>query len=626
MSQIPANWINAVPNDVVIRCTNELNAANTLRIAAIAAQTRGLHLLLNELNAIKATETWLDMMITLATNDETRKIVITLRERLTAFIEERYSDLALYELVVLFVDSTRKDGRKTIYRTLTRELIAFRMAGIELDPDGKQTLQKTLAHIRKLENSQIAAIDSSICAEGKSTTVTTDTSSAYKEHYMSFISNIRKEPLSRLITLRHALAEMLDYESYASMVQVRTLARQPEAVAYVLAQITPEYDYSFSDEARALLTLNKNKPIHAWDLGSLQHALTQRYAPMVMPFFSRDSVFALTIKLTDDIGITLKPGTKSWNANVQHWSCINGDIYIEQTDSAKSWQLIPITHRLTTYGVDMEIVSSIAPNILVRGPNSPFTIESLESFLMQWGRALRYLVIGSGVAGLLDAEIEAADITGHILTEMMWEERNMQNLEAPLTAKDTRRRKIPVEKLRYLRRRRDLLVGLQSKIEMLHCKFDLIVHSNTTFLKTIRACKTEEEAASELQELQTRLWKDNMGCANQSKFAIVPSPVFEAPCWKELYETPALRYNEIWGKLLAADVYQNCILAGNGKAYADKILRYGAMARTDSLINKLLNRYPNYDAYFDLRVHMLRSYYDRDDDEASEQVKPTIKK
>jgi hypothetical protein len=622
MSHILSSWINTVPDAIVSRCSADIKHADELRIAAISAQSKGLHFLLNELNVIKNLQTWIDMLILIASNDQSRVIATVQKQRIDTYVEDRYSDIWLYELVSLFSNSTRRDGQKTINRALNRELTAFRMAGIELDPEGKQKLKSTLYSIRDLEQLQIKAIDVAINdGSNKSVENTTD---VYKQHYLSFVSKIQPKPLLNLITLRHSLAQLLDFSSYAAMVQVNTLAKQPDAVAHVLTQITPDFDYSFSDEARALLVLNKGKPLQAWDLGVLENSLATHYAPLVPPIFSESSVITLTLKLTEDLGISLKPGTNSWHASVKHWSCNYGDIYIQQTLDVQTWKCIPITHRLTTFGADMEILTSVRPHILLRGPNAPFTTDSLESFLIQWGCSLRYLLIGSGMAGLLNAEAEAEDLTGYILIEMMWEERNMHNLELASNSKKIQDKapvvnKVPIEKLRYLKRRRDLLIGLQSKIELLHCKFDLVIHSNMALLKSLSNCN-EQTGISELLALQMRLWRDNMGCKNQSKFSVVPPPQLEATCWKELYDTPGLRYSEIWGKLLAADVYQNCIRNGNSKLYADCLLRFGAIAQTDRIIYKLIGRHPNYDAYFDLRVHMLRSYYDRDDDETSEQV------
>lgn len=635
MSHIPnINWINVSSSDIINRCNIDVKNAEELRIAALAAQTKGLHYMLNELNVIKNLQTWLDMLIVMAPNSVSKATAIEQKLRVDTYVDDRYSDLWLYDLVSLFCASTQKDGRKTLNRALVNEAMVFRLAGIELDPDGKQKVKSLKESIRNLEKQQICTINTAINSEGgeggKSIENTAD---AYKKHYLSFVSNIPNKPLLQLIIHRHELAVMLDFSCYAAMAQIHTLAQHPDAVAHVLTEITPEFDYSFSDEARALLALNKGKPIHAWELGILENTLAQRYAPVIPPILSTESVIALALKLTFELGIILKPGLLSWHSSVKHWACLNGDIYIQQSVEAKTWQVIPMIHRLTTFGEDMDIIASTRPHILVRGPQYPFTTESIESFLMQWGRAMRYLLIGSGVASLLEAEAEATDLTGYILIEMFWDERNMQTLEIEPKKQISKSvndvnsinsakiipMRLPIEKIRYLKRRKDLLVGLQSKIELLHCKFDLVIHSNLTLLKNLAEC-TSADGIIQLNALQTRLWQDNMCCKNQSKFLIVSPPELEAACWRELYDTPGLRYSEIWGKLLAADMYQNCIRAGSSKKYAERILRFGAMAPTDRIIYKLIGRHPNYDAYYELHVHLLRSYYDRDDDETSEQV------
>jgi hypothetical protein len=619
MTDILSQCINATADTVYERISADLQHSDELRIATLNAKMDGLHFLLNDLNLLKTLETWLCALISVTSSPDSKKLFILGKKRLCDHIDERYSDIALYELIIKLRNSARDDGRNTICRALNREIYCFRIAGIELDPDNKILLQEKRARIYKIEQSQLTAIDTAATASPPNVA---KGENPYKCHYMKFVESIPKLPVVQLILLRQSVAEMLDYGSYASMIQGPTLAGRPEAVAHVLSQITPEYDYSFSDEVRALLSLNGGKAINAWDLSLLEYELCKRYASVQPPILTTKSVIIMLLKLTSELGIDLKV-MPNINENIQHFSCTSGDLYVYMLESANHWQVIPIIHRLATYGNDMEVLVSSRPQIILRGPNTPFTVASLESFIMEWGKALRQLLISGGLAGLLSPESEAVDITGHILLEKIWEERNMQRLE--IQSKQTNIvQKTPqylsAEKIRYLRRKRDLLLGLHAKIEMLHCKYDLIIHSNIALIKTLRACKKDEDGLTELLTLQTRLWRDNMGCANQSKFTITAPPVFEAICWREIYDAPALRYAALWGKLLAYDIYQNVIQAGNGKTYANGMLQFAAMSSTDRLVKKLIGRYPNYTAYYDIKVHLLRSYYDRDDDEESEQI------
>jgi hypothetical protein len=506
--------------------------------------------------------------------------------------------------------------------------------------------------------------------------------------YQTLLQNVPLQPLAELIYLRQQYAELVGFASYADLVERDTSAASPVTVNSLLHLLNPEIDYALTDEGKALLTLNQHQLVYPWQMSELSKKLLLKYAPSALhsPSFTLISVVRVLLRLCRELGIELKiegdsekfadsskdkplpprtgmgigtntitrnpirltsitnrvninptqtktgrtvssaPATKKNDPCEKiKFSGYGGFIYLEQVEGMDKFELIPISHRLHQFDADMGQTIATQPVVLILGPPGPIPLEKLKQLFLLFGQSLRYLLISSGIASLLEPEEDTRNLTGYVMLEMLWDSY-FPLLEVP-TGKDCSA-PLPATQIRYLKRARDMLIGIQTKSELLQSKIDQMLHADAEFYEVLQEAILEEnsKALKEIfSNLQDGLWETFLVHPATPEFGIQPPKdgALELVIWKELYDPnrAGRYYADLWCQLLANDTFLSGVKIGeNGRDYGNIILCQSGMYATDRLITTFLDqkRWPDEQAYLDLRINTLRGYYDREEGDVSE--------
>lgn len=623
----------------------------------------GLAHLLNTINTEKQLLTWLEMLAALSPHQSVRDFATTEITTLHQHRLARYHDQQSYARVTQLLHRVACDKNTVYQRCLEIEVLAYIHAGAELDSDAEraqvadvhttiQALEAT-ARLNIPITKSVYGLPAALHAFYAVALTATDDGDREQAYVQSMHHPTNVDTLAQLIQLRHDMAQLLGYRSYAAMQLQTTMAGKPKNVTHFLSEISTAFDDIYSDDMRILGHVNNMKPIQIWDIPRLFNRIMDRYgggsqlftppassaastsASTYEPYFKTASVVAVMLVLAGRLSEPFTrvddddDGTASacWSHNVKRFTCASGDVYIEILTPADHQrrarsgqapmvhpQLTVLNHYLVVHTVDMDIETPASPRaqVLIQLPAAVLTLTDIESALLCMGRALRYIHLNAGLANVLDAEADVEDLTGYILIEALWEPTVLNRLMLAAT------NRAPTEtQIRYLQRRRELLRGLQLKFELLKCKYDLVIHTDSELINSIAI-----DDAHHLLLLQTRLWTDNISYKNRDKFTIQPPrTVLEAALWPDLYDHPGRAYKHLWCQIMAVDVY-NTVVVNNTRLqhYRSCILRHTVALSTFEQLTKLMDREPEYNTFYDKKLYVIRGYYDRDDDEMSEQV------
>jgi hypothetical protein len=595
-----------------------------LNIAFVKGGSDGLHELLNMLNAEKQLFTWLEYLALLTTVSDISEYVNEALDIAYSMGRERYRNIDSYNAIVAILHQANKDARTTIRRCLDREVLVHIHEGVELDEKGQNRLDRIRELIAKIESEvlhsasgqrEIFGISTPTILHSRIANLQPD---AARQLYESS-ANQHAANLARLIRLRYQLAKLLGYSSYGAYAMRNSMACITKNVSSFLKELTPIFDELYSDEIRMMQSMSRNEPLQAWSIPGHCMSMMKRFTGSTQEYmFQSTSVVTILSSLASKVlaeSVTCRNDMVPPRANTRKFSTRSGDLLIEISTTYRDARLIPLYYRLSTYDAEMATSSQSRPTMLLQIPGPLMNLSQIERAILVLGRAVRYIQLGTGLAPLLEAEPDIQDLTGFIMIEAFWEPSVLQRLVLG------NGNSITSQILRYMYRRRNMAIGTTMKLELLHCKFDLVIHNDYDFVKALRESKNDDETGvGELMMLQSKLWQDNMCYKRRQRFTIQPPSVLEASTWLDLYRTPGIAYTNLWCRVMAQDIYHNIILGDAASTYASQLLKYGASQDTYALMTKLLGRAPLYDIFYDRYVHILRSHFDRDDDEVTEQI------
>lgn len=215
-----------------------------------------------------------------------------------------------------------------------------------------------------------------------------------------------------LVNLRQELAQLLGYEHYAEYVLKNRMARQADAVASMLQQLTDHYFDAAQREVAAVQALARAKEgsdfiLQPWDFAYYAHLLQLRDydldAEMLRPYFELERVTAGVFGLATTLyGITFEERSDIpvYHEDVRAYEVFDHDgtfLAILYTDffprSSKqsgAWMTSYREQHIDDSGTDHRPQVSITMNFTKPTPTKPalLTFDEVETFLHEFGHAL----------------------------------------------------------------------------------------------------------------------------------------------------------------------------------------------------------------------------------------------
>jgi len=254
------------------------------------------------------------------------------------------------------------------------------------------------------------------------------------------------EPMEKILALRHELAGLLGYASYADYSLVPKMAESPAQVEEFLLDLAnrsrPQAQKEL-DEIRQFAQENHGvDKLEAWDIGYYAEKLRQhRYQisqEMLRPYFPETKVvpglfavveklYGLTIRQTEDI--------ETWHPDVRVYEILEADggvrgrfyldLYARPNKRGGAWMDGCVSRRRTETGLQLPaayLVCNFTPP--VDGGPALFTHNEVETLFHEFGHGLHHLLTRVDyvpVAGIHGVEWDAVELPSQFMENWCWE-------------------------------------------------------------------------------------------------------------------------------------------------------------------------------------------------------------
>jgi len=251
--------------------------------------------------------------------------------------------------------------------------------------------------------------------------------------------------IARIVALRHELAQLLGYASYAEVSLVPKMAGSPAEVLAFLGDLArrarpfAEKDVAeLRDFASSELRI---EDLQAWDLGYVAEKLrVKRYAfsdQEVKQYFPEDVVTKGLFRLAETLyGIRFSESkAETWHPDVRFFDIRDAagalvgqfyvDLYARETKRGGAWMDDAITRRRTGAALQTPVAylncNFSAP---VGGRPALFTHDEVLTLFHEFGHGLHHLltrVEDLGVSGINGVEWDAVELPSQFMENFCWE-------------------------------------------------------------------------------------------------------------------------------------------------------------------------------------------------------------
>ncbi len=316
--------------------------------------------------------------------------------------------------------------------------------------------------------------------------------------------------IDEILKLRHRLARLLGYESYAQVSLQPKMARSPDQVLAFLADLATrvrpfaQRDFDeLSQFARERLGLAE---LEAWDVAWASEKLrVDRYAfseQEVKQYFPETEVLPGMFRLVETLyGIRITPGrAPTWHPDVRFFEIHDRanaraskgeligqfylDLFARPSKRGGAWMDDAITRRRTHSGIQTPVVylncNFSAP---AGGRPALFTHKEVITLFHEFGHGLHHLltrVEQRGVSGINGVEWDAVELPSQFMENFCWEWDVVQGMsaqadngEGPSPLRD---RTLPRDLFEKMLAAKNFQSGLQFVRQLEFALFDMHLH------------------------------------------------------------------------------------------------------------------------------------------------------
>ena len=421
-------------------------------------------------------------------------------------------------------------------------------------------------------------------------------------------SNIMNE----LLSLRHELANLLDFDNYAQHSLATKMASTTDEVMAFLENLALKSQHQGKKDFQELngfatskhsQTL-KGKPLQAWDFAYYSEKLKQdRYAisdEQLRPYFPESTVvkglFEVVHRLFG-LNITQRQGVDVWHKDVKFYdgfasdgslrgSCYL-DLYAREKKRGGAWMDDCVGRHVSANGNIQHPVAYLTCNF--NGPvgSKPalFTHDEVVTLFHEFGHGIHHMltqVDASSVAGINGVPWDAVELPSQFLENWCWQDEALSFISGHYETGEP----LPQELLDKMLAAKNFQSAMQMLRQLEFSIFDFTMHASYT------SDATDEHIQQTLNKVR-------------DQYAVVKTPDFNRfqHGFSHIFGGgyAAGYYSYKWAEVLSADAFglfeeQGIFNASTGQAFLSNILEKGGSQEPSNLFKAFRGRAPEIDA------------------------------
>jgi oligopeptidase A len=419
-------------------------------------------------------------------------------------------------------------------------------------------------------------------------------------------SNIMNE----LLSLRHELANLLDFDNYAQHSLATKMANSTDEVMTFLEDLASKSQHQGKQDMQELTAFAATEfnqhDLQAWDLTYYSEKLKQsRYAisdEQLRPYFPEDKVVAglfTVVKKLFGLSITQKQGIDVWHDDVTFYEIIDSagqkrgsfylDLYAREKKRGGAWMDVCVGRTQKTNGTIQLPVAYLTCNF--NGPvgDNPalFTHNEVVTLFHEFGHGIHHMLsqINAGsVACINGVPWDAVELPSQFLENWCWQPEALAFISGHFETGEP----LPQSMLTKMLDAKNFQSAMQMLRQLEFSIFDFMMHASY-----------QPNAANNEQHIQTVLDKV------RSQYAVVNTPDFNRfqHGFSHIFSGgyAAGYYSYKWAEVLSADAFglfeeQGIFNEQTGHAFLVNILEKGGSEEPSELFKKFRGRAPNIDA------------------------------
>ncbi len=411
--------------------------------------------------------------------------------------------------------------------------------------------------------------------------------------------------IARIVALRHELAQLLGYASFAHVSLVPKMAQSPEQVLAFLEDLASRARPFAEKDAAELREFARSElridELQAWDLAYVAEKLrVKRYAfseQEVKQYFPEDVVMQGLFRVAQALyGIRIAPAqAETWHPEVRFFDIRDAagtlvgqfyvDLYARETKRGGAWMDDAITRRRKGTLVQTPVAylncNFSAP---VGGKPALFTHDEVLTLFHEFGHGLHHLltrVEDLGVSGINGVEWDAVELPSQFMENFCWEWDVLQHMTRHVDTASS----LTKELFNKMLAAKNFHSGLAMLRQIEFAVFDMRLHAEYQPAAPRSALELLEEVRRRVAVLHPPAY---------NRFPNNFSHVFAGGY-------AAGYYSYKWAEVLSADAYasfeENGVLdARTGERFRDEILAVGGSRPAAASFVAFRGRAPSVDA------------------------------
>ncbi len=411
------------------------------------------------------------------------------------------------------------------------------------------------------------------------------------------------ELMPEILELRHQLAQLLDFDSYADLSLATKMANTSEEVFSFLIDLARKSKIQAQSEMQELQAFAQKEygaeDLKAWDLAYYSEKLKKKKYNIsqeeLRPWFPEDKViegmfeitsqlFAISFKEREDIN-TWHQDVRFYDVldqNNQHIASFYLDLYARKNKRGGAWMADCIGRRINQGSVQIPVA------FLTCNFNSPvgdqpalFTHEEVTTLFHEFGHGLHHMLTTidyASVAGINGVAWDAVELPSQFLENFCWVEEGLNKIARHYQTDE----KLPKEMLAKLLAAKNFQSAMQMLRQIEFALFDFRIHDGF-----------KAKAAEDIQQVLDEV---------RSEVAVVQTPAFNRfqNGFSHIFAGgyAAGYYSYKWAEVLSADAFARFEEEGIfepkvGKDFLEAILQKGGSEEPADLFRDFRGREPS---------------------------------
>jgi oligopeptidase A len=412
--------------------------------------------------------------------------------------------------------------------------------------------------------------------------------------------------MDEILALRHELAQLLGFSSYAHESLATKMAETPEQVLAFLNELGQRSKEQAKTELAELRAFAKNEfsmsEMASWDLGfyaeKLQQHKYQVSQEILRPYFPEDKVLSglfYTVSRLFGLRIEEQKGIDTWHKDVRFFNifddknCLRGsfylDLYARTGKRGGAWMDDCRVRRMTANGLQNPVAYLTCNfNRPVGGKPALFTHDEVTTLFHEFGHGIHHMLTQVDVAdvsGINGVPWDAVELPSQFMENWCWQEEALAQISGHYETGEP----LPKALLDKMLAAKNFQSGMMMLRQLELSLFDFRMHLEYDPVKGANIQGMLDEVRSQVAVLTPPSFN-----RFQHGFAHIFAGGYAAGY-----------YSYKWAEVLSADAFsrfeaEGIFNAETGKSFMTNILEMGGSEDPMTLFKRFIGREPNIDA------------------------------